>query len=391
MKAEKITVILIRRKVNVNCFQVAACLTDLNFGRILILMNLPLSLPLASAILIAAASFSHAQINRIFNNLGGDRMWNNSGNWVRGEIAENSGEYVQLNANVYVDQNVTVNRIQNSFGASINLGVSGLRTLTLDPIGGNGYAIRNVSNNGADLQFSGNVTINQTNGGISKIGYNNGTGNTITFVDGSTLNLTTQIETETGSHQFLHFNGRITGGNSGVGGIRIAANDRNITFGATADNTGYRGDIVFFAHSEVLSQSTVTGGFLDTGSKIQVNGNGGSLTLDGADAMRGNVVIGADNAFTIKANSDQPSMGFLNLKNGSNLHIIIDPTVSELAFSDSSSIAWGTGIVSITNFREKTIRFGTDSMGLTRAQLAQIDGGIYRLTVDGYLSKAKPE
>jgi len=42
-------------------------------------------------------------------------------------------------------------------------------------------------------------------------------------------------------------------------------------------------------------------------------------------------------------------------------------------------------------FRENTIRFGTDSNGLTQDQLAAIDGGSYTLTDSGYLTEGNLE
>ena len=43
-------------------------------------------------------------------------------------------------------------------------------------------------------------------------------------------------------------------------------------------------------------------------------------------------------------------------------------------------------VVTITGFKENTIRFGTYSTGLSAAQLAAIDGGAYTLTDTGFLT-----
>lgn len=351
------------------------------------------------AVSLCAAAFTQAQTQRIFNNAGGDNLWSNSANWSNSAIADTNSEFVQLNGSPIVDQNFTVERVQTNFGTGNNVvSSSGGGVLTIDARVNQNYAIQQVTAlAGSNLEFSGSVRINNsaaTAFQISKIGFNpasnRATDSAITFDSGSTLDLVTMIETDTGASRSINFNGSIIGGAAGVAGIRIGANSGNNIFGATADNSGYAGDIVFFNNSAVISNSTVANGFLNTGSKIQVNGSGGSLTLDGAGAMGGNVVIGGGNSFTLNANADQAAMGFLNINNGSALTIALGASTSEFAFASSASIGWGTGLVSITGFKENTVRFGTDASGLTQTQLDAIDGGIYSLTDQGYLSIPEP-
>lgn len=345
------------------------------------------------AVSLCTAAFTQAQINRTFNNDGGDNLWSNSANWSGSEIADTNSEFVQLNGSPIVDQDFTVNRVQSNFGSTGSNVSSGGGVLTIDAGSNQGLAISQVSNqSGSNLQFSGSVKINNSGTGlaISRIGFTNGADTAITFASGSTLDLTTRIETQTGLSRSINFDGSIIGGSAGVAGIRIGADSDNHIFGATADNTGYAGDMVLFANSGVISNSTVANGLLNSGAKIQVNGSGGSLTLNGAGAMGGNIVIGASNSLTLNANADQSNMGFLDLDNDSSLNISLGALISELAFGSSAAIDWGTGTVSITGFKENTIRFGTDASGLTSAQLAAIDGGIYNLTNQGFLSIPEP-
>jgi len=72
------------------------------------------------------------------------------------------------------------------------------------------------------------------------------------------------------------------------------------------------------------------------------------------------------------------------------LGIDLAASVTELFFSDSSSNGWTGATISITGFKENTIRFGIDNTGLTTDQLATIDGGIYSLKSDGFLSIPEP-
>ena len=350
---------------------------------------------ISTASLLAVVG-AHAQTQRVFHNDAGtgDQLWNNNANWTAtsgGVFANSVDEWVQLNANPIVNGNYTISRIQSNFGAGADQTVSGSGILTINAQEGNDNGILNNSNNGINMRFTGNVTINHGNNGISNFAFANSNNNAITFETGSSLELTTRIETATGTAgRALNFNGAITGGSANVGGIRIGANSHNINFGATADNTGYAGDIVFFANGQVVSETTVAGGFVRAGSKIQVNGDNATLALNGAGGLEGNVVISADRVFNLEVNADQSNVGFVNLSNGSELNIILGGSVSELAFASSASIGWGTGQISITGFRENTIRFGSNDTGLTSSQLDQIDGGIYFLTDQGFLSIPEP-
>lgn len=156
------------------------------------------------------------------------------------------------------------------------------------------------------------------------------------------------------------------------------------TFGATADNAGYDGDLVFFRDAETVS-NVIGGTLVRSGSKVQVNGNNSRIVINGPETFLGSVVVGGTNAFTLDVNANQSNMELLEIANGQ-LTIDIDAAVTELAFANSSEVVWGTGFVSIAGFKEDTIRFGTNSTGLTPAQLAAIDGGIYSLSNQGYLT-----
>jgi len=130
---------------------------------------------------------------------------------------------------------------------------------------------------------------------------------------------------------------------------------------------------------------------LNTGRKFQVNGNGAVLELNAPDAINdANVVVGGSNDFLLDVNADQSAMGVVNIADGE-LTVDVDPGLSNLFFKDSAGQAWGSGSISIIGFRENTIRFGTDSNGLTQDQLAAIDGGSYTLTDSGYLTEGNLE
>ena len=70
----------------------------------------------------------------------------------------------------------------------------------------------------------------------------------------------------------------------------------------------------------------------------------------------------------------------LSVANGGTLSLGDSATIS---FADSSSIAWSGNLV-IENFREMSVRFGTDANGITREQVGLIrtDAGRH-VTING--------
>ncbi|MGJ3243405.1 MAG: hypothetical protein ACFE0O_10700 [Opitutales bacterium] len=346
----------------------------------------------ASALLLPLCGLS---AQTVFDNGGGDNLWSNATNWDPEDVPDGTADTVRLQGDPIVDGSFTVGFLQNAFGSS-DITVSGAGTLTIDRDSATaGDGLRNVAGNpGSRVTFSGNVTVDNTQGGITRFGYANSNSNGFEFASSSVLTLTDAIETATdGAGRYLTFNGAISGGTSGAGNLRIGADDENITFGSTADNTGYAGDIVFFANASVVSNTSVAGGFLSSGSKVQVNGDGSTLTLGGAGGMQGNLVVDGTNAFTLDVDADQTAFGFINFSGASpagEITIDLDSAVSALHFADSSGQDWGASTISVSGFRESTIRFGTDAGGLTSSQLSAIDGGLYTLTGSGYLT-AIPE
>jgi hypothetical protein len=340
----------------------------------------------AIASLAVATSTTHAQ-TRVFTNAGTGNDWTNDANWSvgsGGEAADTNAETAQLNALPNLDGNITVNGIQN-FGGAPSQDLAGPGVLTIDRnLGGYGTGITNFSA-GSNLKFSSNVIISNSLGGNT--GVANGSGPTSTVEFAGALTLTTRIQL-VGSG--INFNGTIDGATSGAANFTMNNDIVGITFGALADNSGYAGDFVMNTNNGVISDTTVVGGFLRSGSKVQVNGTGSTLTLNGAQGMEGNLVVGGGNSLTLDANANQSNMGVLNVGSGGVFSLDLDAGVSELFFSDSSAFDWTGATIAITGFKENTIRFGTDVDGLTTDQLSVIDGGIYSLTDTGFLSIPEP-
>jgi hypothetical protein len=343
-----------------------------------------------AASVICLAGSAGAQI-RVFD----DRLeetnsnWSNPGNWQGMEVADSSIERADIiSGDPVVDSDFTVSELRITFGNTGSL-LSGPGTLTIDRnISTPTLALVNGSGGdgvggGAVFEIDGNIAINNSNAtpGRTVARNNNNTANVIRFSESSVLTLQTGLELQVGSPTVrgaYEFNGSL------AGPADLFFNQTLATFGATADNAGYEGDLVFFRDAETVS-NVIGGTLVKSGSKVQVNGNNSRIEINGPETFLGSVVVGAANTFTLDVNANQSSMELLEIADGQ-LTLDIDAAVTELAFANSSAVVWGTGLVSIAGFKEDTIRFGTDATGLTPAQLAAIDGGIYSLSSQGYLT-----
>lgn len=329
--------------------------------------------------------FALAQ-NNDFTNGDGDLLWSNSANWSQGVVPNttNTGQVrMPLTLESMVDTNISIKKIQTTFATGGDVPIAGSGTLTIDPGANNNNAIENVSNNDVAINFKGNLEINNSAGGFTLMRSLNGNSNAINFETGSTLTLTTSLATINGSSGDFNYNGSITGS----GNLRLGPNTIN-TFGSTASNPDWSGDLVFLLNSQAIVNTLDNNIFYD-GPKIQVNGNNSSIEVNGANVFVSGITVGGGNTFTFTANKNQNNMGGIVFQNNGTLNLTADNGVTNLSFEDNSASAWNSGTLNITGFKEGVIRFGTDNTGLTSGQLSQItaDNGGKDLELDenGYL------
>lgn len=340
--------------------------------------------------LFAFLSQLSAQTNIDWTGSGTADNWSDSANWG-GNMPDANNEVARYlgfpSIDIDVDGNFTINSLVDGFdGAGNTTTLSGTGVVTIDRNSSAfGAGITNATGNaGGTLNFSGNVTIDNTLGGTTSVLNANGAGNTTRFATGSTLTLNTILDTRTNvsgtSHQF---NGTL----AGAANLVISAD--NVSFGAGHDSSGYSGTVVMNANSKLaIDGGTVLNS--NANSRFQINGSNAELELNAANAINdAGLSIASTNSFTLDANANQDSMGFLNL-GAATLNLDLAAGVTSLRFSDSSAIDWTGGTIIINGFKENTIRFGTDENGLTTDQLSTIDGGIYSLTDQGYLSIPEP-
>ncbi len=336
-------------------------------------------------VLLLCTTFVLAQ-NNDFNNQGGDLLWSNPSNWSQGVVPNisNTGQVrMPLTVESLVDTNISIKKIQTTFATPGDVPIAGNGTLTIDAGANNNNAIENVSNNNVALNFKGNLEINNSAGGFTLMRSLNGSSNAINFDSGSTLTLTTNLGVISTASPLFNFNGSI----QGDGNLRFGPNTLN-TFGSTSSNPNWTGEVVFLANAQTVVNTTDNNIFYD-GFKIQVNGNGSSIQINGENVYSGNIVIGGGHTFTFEANKNLDGLGEIEFSNNGTLNLDIDSAVTNLTFTDNSAVEWNNGSLNITGYQEGVIRFGTDETGLTDQQLSQITadngGQVLELDANGFL------
>ena len=329
--------------------------------------NFYLSLLLSLSYLVVVSQ------NNDFTNGGGDLFWSNAANWSLGTTPNTSQTIRSSVSGSIVDANFTLFKIQNIFGTgnNVSFGGGGSGVLTINPGGNNLFGILNVSDSDVILSFSGNVAIDNPSG-ITLIRSENGNTNDVNHIEfesGSTLTLNSNLETRTGTgSDTFNFNGAL----AGAAALRLSAGTTN-NFGNTSNNAAFTGDFVWVGGASVVVNTADNSVFLPSGRKIQINATGGSVQVNGANVLQGNIVVGGTNTFSVDMNKNQSSMGTIAFSVSGTLNLDVDASVTALAFADNSVSGWNTGTLNITGFTEGVMRFGTDSNGLTSTQLSQIN------------------
>jgi hypothetical protein len=326
----------------------------------------------ATLVFMICAIALHAQ-NTDFNNSSGDQLWSTPGNWSLGAVPTASNTVrLPLIVESIVDTDITITKLQTTFatGAASPGGtaiISGSATLTIDNGAANANAIENVSNNDVTLAFAGNLEINNPSG-FTLMRMANGAGNSIMFMDGSTLTLTTPLGTQGNGSSFnYNFNGTLAGGAN----LRFGPS-ANATFGATANHAGFTGEIVFLGNSVATVNMADNNVFLPSGTKVQANGNA-VMQVNGENNIQGFISVGGSNTLTFDVNANQNSMETIEFDNNGTLVLDIDPGITSLNFADNSAADWGNGTLNIVGFQSGVVRFGTDDSALTDVQLNQIN------------------
>ena len=326
---------------------------------------------------VGASDFDNGGAN---NRAGsGNNLWSNAANWSNGKPNITTAK-VTLKASPIVDSDVEVSQIKVATTAGdITVSSANNSTLTLNGTGVTQPVQHNAA--GKDLKFKAlKVVISSSDEEIVKA---TGIGlSTITFDTDSELTLSAQTEFVAEGNREIRMNGVLKGDKA-----FIVGNGTDVFFGNAANNSTFTGGFKYKGtNSKITSNITPSANnpslFLKAGASVQpgVAANA-SLILNGANTYGGNIMIQNNKEFVVKVNADQADAGLVDLDSG-NLKLVMDANVTALAFDNASQVSWGAGTMQITNFVDKIISFGTDSTGLTVAQLAKINIGNTDAVID---------
>ncbi|RMG85465.1 MAG: hypothetical protein D6714_05955, partial [Bacteroidetes bacterium] len=335
---------------------------------------------------IQTAVFSaFGQIDRFYNNNAGTSLWSDPGNWLNAQIADGNDDIANIEADVTVDASYVINRLVVPANQTTSKTISGgLLTIDVNDLGADMIGIWNQSATGLTLNFTSDILINN-NLWVPGVGSTNievaNAGNSIVFNNTMTISNFTKVRSLSGAS--IEFNGQI----AGSANLTFAIPCTNVTFGASANNSSFTG--LFAVYCPLLvSNITAPGGFLPSTAELRV-AETGTITINGANTMEASIwALNATGNFTLDFNADQNNIGTVKISNG-NLILDLQPSGTNLSFANSSAETWN-GTLTINNFQDFKIRFGTDNTGLTPAQLAKIDcggGGTVLIDNQGYLYK----
>ena len=114
------------------------------------------------SLLLLFSAISFLAQNNDFNNGGGDQLWSNTANWSLGVVPNTTNTdqvRLTLNTESQVNTPITIKKIQNTFGTSVNTPLGGASILTIDPGANNAYGFDNVSNSDVNMIFNGKITV----------------------------------------------------------------------------------------------------------------------------------------------------------------------------------------------------------------------------------------
>jgi hypothetical protein len=338
-----------------------------------------------SLLMVSFASWSQTEV---FNNAGaGNNFYSNTENWNNNVLPADNG-IAQFNATATLDVSATLSQIRS---AALTAGFTdGGGTITLTGDGVVVPILQNAPEAGGEFTIDSKVIFQTTDPAAEPVGRSlfriDGDQGIITFGPNSdlTLNSPVRLLAVAGKEGQVNMNGILRGSEAFQVGARV-----KVVFGPTSDNTNLSNSIVLVGPDLIVEANTADNKvFIPTGQKVQVNQPGGKLTLNGANIYQGNLTVGAGNDFRLEVNKDQPNIELLLIGDGV-LTMALGSGVDTVAFSEISAAeqAWGTGSLTIENFENAAVRFGTSATGLSAAQLAKINigGATPSLNSNGYL------
>ena len=312
-----------------------------------------------------------------FNNATNNGLWSDAGNWVGGVIPDGVKHKAEIKASsLIIDGNYHLAQLKVPSDAPANISITQTGGSNLTLVGKAVNAALQTNKSGLNLNIDADIIMksNANDGSCSHTGGEktfqfNSQNLNITFAAGKSLELATNLVVEAQhSSSKINFNGELKNNKPFYFAGSLVAN-----FGSSYSGLNHTGGgkLIFKGPQNLVSNVADNGTFLNANKDIQIQGSGGSLTINGANTLKGDILVNGANIFNLVINKNQPNIEKITMASGG-LNLSAAPGVTSIVFADNSSQDWGTGTLAITGVADNEVSFGTDADGLTTDQLAQI-------------------
>ncbi len=309
-----------------------------------------------------------------FNNAGGNSLWSNNANWTNGIPDHEEAKATIEAASLIIDGNYHLSQLKFSGNTPNAVSITQTAGSNLTIVGKGVNQAFQMNKGNLNVTIDADIIMNSaanTGAGGSKIWKLNSTNQVLTFAAGKTFTLSTDIVFQAQAlSDRINFNGTIAGNKQLKLGTKVAAN-----FGATYSGASHTGIIDINGGTSpnnvaVVSNVPDNGTFLNTGRQLNLTNQGSSITINGANTLKGNINTG-NNTTSLVINKNQSAIGLISMGTGG-INLSADSGVTAIAFADNSGQNWGTGTLAITGVSNNEVSFGTDANGLTADQLSKI-------------------
>ena len=309
-----------------------------------------------------------------FNNAGGNSLWSNNANWTNGIPDHEEAKATIEAASLIIDGNYHLSQLKFSGNTPNAVSITQTAGSNLTIVGKGVNQAFQMNKGNLNVTIDADIIMNSaanTGAGGSKIWKLNSTNQVLTFAAGKTFTLSTDIVFQAQAlSDRINFNGTIAGNKQLKLGTKVAAN-----FGSTYSGASHTGIIDINGGTSpnnvaVISNVPDNGTFLNTGRQLNVTNQGSSITVNGANTLKGNINTG-NNTTSLVINKNQSAVGLISMGSGG-INLSADSGVTAIAFADNSGQNWGTGTLAITGVSNNEVSFGTDANGLTADQLSKI-------------------
>ena len=309
-----------------------------------------------------------------FNNAGGNSLWSNNANWTNGIPNHEEAKATIEAASLIIDGTYHLSQLKFSGNSPNAVSITQTAGSNLTIVGKGVNQAFQMNKGNLNVTIDADIIMNSaanTGAGGSKIWKLNSTNQVLTFAAGKTFTLSTDIVFQAQAlSDRINFNGTIAGNKQLRLGTKAAAN-----FGATYSGASHTGIIDINGGTSpnnvaVVSNVPDNGNFLNTGRQLNITNQGSSITINGANTLKGNISTG-NNTTSLVINKNQSAIGLISMGTGG-INLSADSGVTAIAFADNSGQNWGTGTIAITGVSNNEVSFGTDANGLTADQLSKI-------------------